>query len=92
MDRVVAPLHHSRMPRAITRLSDCFGQYDLMLICTRCGNRRATIPAALARSFGWDALLEDVVKHLRCSKCNAKACRATTQRPRKPRGYSSLPK
>jgi len=28
------------MPRAITRLSDHFGQFDLLLICDTCGHRR----------------------------------------------------
>jgi len=80
------------MPRAITRLSDHFGQFDLLLICDTCGHRRESTPKDLAKFFGWDALITDVLSRLRCSKCGARRCSATAQLPKKPRGYSSLPK
>lgn len=80
------------MPRAITRLSDHFGQFDLLLVCANCGHRREIAPRDLARLFGWDALIVTIVARLRCSKCGARRCSATAQLPSRPRRYSSLPR
>ena len=55
-----------RPPLTVVRLSDHFGQYVLMLEC-ECGHTRTAQPQTLAALAGWDALLADVVKRLRCS-------------------------
>ena len=65
-----------RPPLIVTRLGDHFGQFVLILTCT-CGHVRTAKPAVLARIAGWDALLSDVVKRLRCSKCGMNSCSAT---------------
>jgi hypothetical protein len=79
-------------PIRIERLSDEFGQYSLLLTCSACRYERETMPHALGRICGWDAKLEDVARRLRCSKCGRKQCVIRAVPPRKPRGYSSLPK
>jgi hypothetical protein len=76
----------------IDKLSDEFGQYTLVLKCSECGHERTAEPYMLGRLCGWDARLEDVAKRLRCSKCGKKKCDLRTFPPRKPRGYTSLPK
>lgn len=71
-------------------LSDHFGQFDLILKCEACGHERKTTPHALAKLCGgWDARLADVVKRMRCSKCQQKRCRARVLAPSPPRGYKS---
>jgi hypothetical protein len=47
---------------------DHFGQYGLNLKC-ECGHTRTAQPQTLAVLAGWNALLADVVKRLRCSQC-----------------------
>jgi hypothetical protein len=69
----------------IETLSDEFGQYIIYLTCT-CGHIRRCSPHTFAALAGWDAKLEDVVRRLRCSKCNQKKCSARTVEPTKPRG------
>jgi len=68
------------MPRKpalkIEKLSDEFGQYTIFLQC-ECGHSRKAIPKTFANVAGWDALLADVVKRLRCSKCGKKKVMAT---------------
>lgn len=76
----------------IEKLSDEFGQYRLLLSCTACGHARSAEPRTLGRLCGWDALLKDVARRLRCSKCGAKGGSLTALALTKPRGYSSLPK
>jgi len=76
----------------VERLSDEFGQYTLVLSCAACRYERSADPRTLARLCGWDARLEDVARRMRCSKCGRKECRARAVPPRKPRGYTSLPK
>jgi hypothetical protein len=72
----------------ITKLSDEFGQYVIYLRC-ECGHIRRCSPHTLAAFAGWDALLENVVRRLRCSKCNQKRCTARTVPMTTPRGYKS---
>ena len=72
----------------ITKLSDEFGQYIIVITCT-CGHIRRCYPRSLAALAGWDARLEDVVRRLRCSKCSAKKCTARTVAETAPRGYKS---
>jgi hypothetical protein len=57
----------------IVKLSDNFGQYVITLSC-KCGHRRAAAPRTLAALAGWDALIEDVVKRMRCSRCGQRGC------------------
>ena len=82
------------VPRPIRKLSDHFGQFDIVLVCGACGHRRETEPITLARRCRVpnDSLIEDVVKRLKCSKCGLKKCSATATLPTRPRGYSSLPR
>jgi hypothetical protein len=64
-NRAVMP---PRPPLTVVRLADHFGQYIIVLKC-ECGHSRHARPATLAAIAGWNALLADVVKRLRCSKC-----------------------
>jgi hypothetical protein len=68
----------SRQALAIVKLSDNFGQYVLTLKCV-CGHWRTAHPKTLAALAGWDALLEAVVKRMRCSRCGEKQCTATVR-------------
>jgi rRNA maturation protein Nop10 len=76
----------------IDKLSDEFGQYTLVMKCAECGHERKAEPPALGRLCGWDARLEDVAKRMRCSKCGKKRCTLKAFPPKKPRGYSALPR
>jgi hypothetical protein len=67
-----------RPPLNVIKLSDHFGQYVLMLTC-ECGHTRTAQPRTLAALAGWDALLADVVKRLRCSRCGERRCNATVR-------------
>ena len=60
----------------VEKLSDEFGQYDLLLKCEGCGHERRADPQTLAKICGWEARLEEVAKKLRCSKCGERRCRA----------------
>jgi hypothetical protein len=72
----------------IDKLSDEFGQYVIYLRCA-CGHLRRCHPDTLAAFAGWDAKLGDVVKRLRCSKCQQRQCTARTVSMTTPRGYKS---
>jgi hypothetical protein len=63
----------------VVKLSDHGGQYVLMLK-RECGDTRTVKPRTLAALAGWDALLANVVKRLRCSHCGRRRC-STTMRP-----------
>lgn len=76
----------------IDKLSDEFGQYTLVLKCAECGHERKAEPQTLGRLCGWDARLADVAKRMRCSKCGKKRCSLQAFPPKKPRGYSALPR
>jgi hypothetical protein len=67
-----------RPPLTVAKLSDHFGQYVLNLKC-ECGHARTAQPQTLAGLAGWDALLEDVLKRLRCSRCGRRECSATVR-------------
>jgi hypothetical protein len=67
-----------RPPLNVVKLSDHFGQYVLLLKC-ECGHTRIAQPQTLAALAGWDALLADVVKRLRCSHCGRRGCSATVR-------------
>lgn len=73
----------------VEKLSDEFGQYDLILKCAACGHERRILPRSLANVCGWDAVLEEVVRRLRCSKCGERRCTARAIPPVPPRGYKS---
>jgi hypothetical protein len=47
------------------------------------------MPHTLAGFAGWDAKLQDVVRRLRCSKCDKKRCTARTFALTKPRDYKN---
>jgi hypothetical protein len=72
----------------IQKLSDEYGQYVIYLKCS-CGHIRRCHPHTLAAFAGWEARLEEVVKRLRCSKCNLKQCTARAVAMTTPRGYKS---
>jgi hypothetical protein len=72
-----------RPPLTVVKLSDHFGQYVLLLRCS-CGHTRTAQPQTLAALAGWDALLADVIKRMRCSHCGKRGCCATV-RPEKKR-------
>lgn len=57
---------------AAKRLSDYGGNFVLSVLCQNptCRHERAIPAAALARRAGRDAFVVDVVKRLRCSRCN----------------------
>lgn len=76
----------------IIKLSDEFGQYTLVLKCAQCGHERKAEPTTLGRLCGWDAKLEDIAKRMRCSKCGKKRCTLKAFPPKKPRGYTALPR
>ena len=76
----------------IDKLSDEFGQYTLVLNCAECGHERKAEPRTLGRLCGWDARLEDIAKRMRCSKCGKKRCTLKAFPPKKPRGYTALPR
>jgi hypothetical protein len=69
----------------VEKLSDHFGQYLIYLRCT-CGHIRRCYPATFAGMAGWDAKLADIVKRLRCTKCQQRLCTARTVALEKPRG------
>ena len=75
-------------PLNILKLSDEFGQYVIFLKCA-CGQMRRCSPHTLAAFAGWDAELRDVVRRLRCSKCNQRKCSARCLPVTVPRGYKS---
>jgi hypothetical protein len=62
-----------RPPIDVVKLSDHGGQYVLTIACA-CGHMRSAQPQTLAALAGWDALLVDVVKRMRCSRCGARKC------------------
>ena len=70
----------------VTRLSDEFGQYLLLLKCLTCLHERQSYPKTLAHLCGWDAPLARLERRLRCSKCGNKSCRILAVPMQKPRG------
>jgi hypothetical protein len=94
MDTLARVRQQSAMPGGfhIEKLSDEFGQYTLILKCAECGHERKTEPTTLGRLCGWDARLADVAKRMRCSKCGKRRCNLKAFPPKKPRGYTALPK
>jgi len=69
----------------VDKLSDEFGQYEILLTC-KCGRTRTAYPRTLAAIAGWDARLEDVAKRMRCTKCGKRGCEATVHPLVAPRG------
>ena len=70
-----------RKTPTVVRLYDNFGQYVLILKC-ECGHVRAAQLRTLAGLCGWDVLLSDVVRRLRCSKWGKRRCTAACDRRR----------
>ena len=73
----------------IDKLSDEFGQYEILLTCKACGHTRRCLPHTLAAFATWDAKLGDVVRRIRCTQCDKKQCTAKTMRETAPRGHKS---
>jgi hypothetical protein len=69
----VQPMMPPRPPLTVLKLSDHFGQYVLTVKCA-CGHTLTAQPKTLAALAGWDALLDAVVKRMRCSRCGARGC------------------
>lgn len=67
-----------RPPVKVVKLADNFGQYVITITC-ECGHSRTARPQTFAAIAGWDALLADVVKRLRCSRCGKRKCSATVR-------------
>ncbi len=67
-----------RPPLTVVKLSDYGGQYVLTLTC-ECGHTRTAQPKTFAALAGWEAVLADVVKRLRCSRCGKRRCSATVR-------------
>ena len=82
------------MPRPITKFSDHLGQFEITLICARCGHHRKTDPTTLAKlcHVPIETLIEEALKRLRCSECQEKECTHTATLLRRPLHYSSLPR
>jgi hypothetical protein len=81
---------NSSVPRQlhIDKLSDAFGQYEILLTC-KCGHTRRVHPRTLAAICRWEALLVDVGKRLRCTKCSRRECKVEPIPLIAPRGRSS---
>ena len=75
----IAAMMPPRSALTVIKLSDHFGQYVLTLKC-ECGHTRITQPRTLAGFAGWDALLVDVLRRLRCSQCGRRGCSVATVR------------
>jgi hypothetical protein len=73
----------------IDKLSDEFGQYEILLTCKACGHTRRCYPHTIAAFATWEARLADVVKRMRCTKCRERQCTARAMRETAPRGYKS---
>ena len=73
----------------IDKLSDEFGQYEILLTCIACGHTRRCYPHTLAAFAGWEAKLAYMVKRMRCTKCRERKCSARAMREVAPRGYKS---
>ena len=72
------PMMPPRPPLTVVRLADHFGQYFILIKC-ECGHTRTAQPKTFAHLAGWDALLSDVVRRLRCSRCGKRKCIATVR-------------
>ena len=67
------------MPFPLTKvryLSDYQGAFALSVSCTLCHHERAITAQSLAHRAGKDALVSDVMKRLRCSRCNSRQVEA----------------
>jgi hypothetical protein len=51
----------------------------MITIHRECGHTRQASPKTFAAIAGPDALLADVIKRLRCSKCRGRRCTATVR-------------
>lgn len=80
-----------RRPLQISKLSDRFGDYVLIMTCRKCKHSRRSAPHSIARLLGWDAPLRVVAARLRCSNCGAKDCEITTESVPRPRGVPKNP-
>ena len=77
-----------RRPLTVTKLSDRFGDYTLIMTCRRCKHARHSDPHAIAKILGWETPLTVVATRLRCSNCHAKDVEITTELSPRPRGIA----
>ena len=54
----------------------------LWLSCISCRHRVRRAPAELARVFGYDYPLPDLVKRMKCSKCGCRQIETRLEQPR----------
>jgi DNA-directed RNA polymerase subunit RPC12/RpoP len=78
-------------PRVVKKLSDQFGDYTLIVRCTKCTHRRVMDPQALARLVGWDTPVEKFATRLRCSNCGSTGPELLREPIRRPRGVPKNP-
>lgn len=59
----------------VRRFGDYRGQFVLMVQCSnpKCGHERAIAASIFSKRFGRDALVEPIVRRLRCHKCGTKS-------------------
>ncbi len=56
----------------VRRLGDYRGEFALSVLCLRCRHERAITSHFLPRLAGRDALVENVARRFRCSKCGGR--------------------
>jgi hypothetical protein len=78
-------------PNSIKKLSDRFGDYEILVRCTHCDHTRTITPHALARIFEWEAEIERIKQRFRCSKCEKRHVELTFHWSRRPRGIPKNP-
>jgi len=77
---ICASMMPPRKVLQVSKLSDAGGQY-ILILTSECGHVRTARPQTLAHMLGWEALLIDVTKRLRCSKCGARGGCSLNVRP-----------
>jgi hypothetical protein len=73
----------------VEKLSDEFGQHSVLLKCDGCGHERRAVPQILAKICGWEDMVADVAKRLRCSKCGERRYTARALPLTAQHGYES---
>ena len=73
----------------VKRLEDRFFDYVLVINCPKCGHERRADPVALAQIVGASAIIADVMKRMRCTKCQAKGAEYQLDRKPRPRGHNT---
>jgi ribosomal protein L44E len=81
------------MPRSLVlkKLCDHFGDYTLVIVCSKCGYRRFSDPHTLARTVGWDTPVEKFALRLKCTRCGANNPLLSGEASTRPRGVPKSP-